>query len=212
MSVGLGWAVAGVLVCVPAVAMAEEEPSKTADQKEEQAPPIERHRLTLGMTVPSGGVGTSNGGVGGLGTIPYATAGYEARMAGPAWFLLALNGGLAGNTAEDGYEESSSWYAGGTIGVRIEVPVHDYVEVGGHGRFGGGLGSYVNGGGNSDSWQLGAEAGAGIHFRPTRLFGVRLCIDVLDWGYREDFYGGGKSTGVYAHLKADPSLDLTFSF
>lgn len=212
MNERLRWAGAVVLVCAPAstvVAEATESPP-TDTAKKEEAPAVEHHRITLGMGIPNGLVGGT--GNGGLGSIPYATAGYEARMIGPAWFLVALRGGID-QGGQDGYQTYESWYAGGTVGFRIEAPVHEYVELGGHGRFGGSLGRYTTMDGSyEDSWQLGAEAGAGMHFRPTRLFGVRLCIDVLDWGYSESFYGGEEAANVYAHLKAEPSLELTFSF
>ncbi len=204
MNERLRWAGAVVLVCAPALDAIAEEPEKTAA--------VEHHRLTLGMTIPGGlGVGTNDGDLGGLAGIPYATAGYEARMAGPAWFLVALRGGIDAGAVDD-IQQYESWHVGATVGVRFEAPVHEYVELGGHGRFGGSLSRYVAPDNPQDSWHLGAEVGAGMHFRPTRLFGVRLCIDVLDWGYGESSYEGQVYANVYAHLKASPSLDLTFSF
>lgn len=214
MNVRLRWTGAVVLVCVPALnvsAQGAEGPPEEGAPKDKPAA-VEHHRLTLGMTLPMGiGAGAGGSGAGALGGIPFATAGYEARMVGPAWFLVALRGGIAAG-ATDGYQNYESWYAGGTVGVRLEAPVHEYVELGGHGRFGGSLGRYATVGGYQDSWQLGAEIGGGMHLRPTRLFGVRLCIDVLDWGYSEAFYQNGNDANVYAHLKAEPSLELTFSF
>jgi hypothetical protein len=215
MNERLRWAGAVVLVCAPALDLVAGEPevapAEAAAAKDKSAV-VEHHRVTLGMTIPNGvGAGTGGGAVGGLGSIPYATAGYETRMAGPAWFLVALRGGIDGDAIDD-TQQYGSWYAGATVGVRVEAPVHEYVELGGYGRFGGSLSSYGGPGYVQDSWQLGAEIGAGMHFRPTRLFGVRLCIDVLDWGYGEASDGAQLSAQVYAHLKASPSLELTFSF
>jgi hypothetical protein len=209
MNVRLGWTVVGVLVCLPGVATAEEEPKQAESQKQadtkESPPALEQHRLTLGMSLPVGLAGGSNGGALGALSIPYATAGYETRMAGPAWFLVALRGGLDASGTE--YDNYGSWLAGGTVGFRVEAPVHEYVEVGGYGRFGGSLGEDSYGA----SWQLFADAGAGLHFRPTRLFGVRLGVEVLEWGYAETHSSGPVYASLYAHLKASPSVDLTFS-
>ncbi|MBL8744195.1 MAG: hypothetical protein JNK04_23970 [Myxococcales bacterium] len=191
----------------PGAAAAASDPAT----KRESATP-ESHRLNLGMTIPLGGV--SAGGSSTLGSLPSASAGYEARMTGPAWFLVALRGGL--NSAYSRYTEPEgdtvesrfgAWSAGGTVGVRVEKPVHEYVEVGGYGIVGA-MFSQTNYG---ESLGIGGAFGAGLHFRPTRLFGIRLAVEVLDWGYSESVNGADESQGGYATLKASPGLDFTFS-
>ena len=56
------------------------------------------------------------------------------------------------------------------------------------------------------------DFGAGLHFRPTRLFGVRLGVQVLELGYARVVYDQQSGYSAFAHLTASPSLELTFSF
>lgn len=211
MSVRLGWACGIALLSLPCAAEAEEQEAPTAvaptekkESEKDAKPPVDHHRLVLGMGYPQLLAGSA-GALGSLG--PYGSAGYETRIAGPAWFMIAAHGGVSS------YEDSSSggttaWSIGGTTGVRLEAPVFDFVDVGGYGAFRGAASQAQE----YSAYSVGAVFGLGLHLRPTRFFGVRLGLEVLSAGYSHAAYMQDVARAAYANLTASPSLELTFSF
>ena len=197
------------------------------DAAPESAPPAgveevrskQRYRLDLGMGMQGVGVATT-GALGGLSS-PFARAGFEARLAGPAWLMLEAHGSVGTN---EGYGSASSWWsAGGAIGVRLEQPVYDFVSVGGYGVV---LGSYSRAGyagpgpdgapigADSSAFSVGAAFGVDLHFRASSFFGVRLGLELLRAGYEEswDDWTGDGASGAFGRLTASPRVALTFTF
>jgi opacity protein-like surface antigen len=194
----------------PQSAKQEQAPVMAATTEEaagakKEPPALDHHRLLLGLMLPVGLSGGSSGALGGL-TPPAAQASYETRMTGPAWFMVGARG--SGERIGTDTMESGSWSFGGFTGVRLEAPVHEYVEVGGYGVFEAAGHEWSEGYG----WNFGFDFGAGLHFRPTRLFGARLGVEVLKLGYEKETYLDQLAYRAYARLTASPSIELTFSF
>jgi len=199
------------LLLVPCAAEAEEQEAPTAvaptEEKESEKDakrPVDHHRLVLGMGYPQALAGSA-GGLGSMG--PYGSAGYEARIAGPAWFMIAAHGGVS-SFESSGVQSTTTWSIGGTTGVRLEAPVFDFVDVGGYGAFRGAASRAQD----ASAHFVGAVFGVGLHLRPTRFFGVRLGLEVLSAGYSHSAYLHQVASAAYANLTASPSLELTFSF
>ncbi len=213
----------GIVALASADALAEEvDPQKRDEERaaaearraEERAK--QKYRLDLGVGLDGVGVGAGAGpALGGLSS-PYASAGFEVRMVGPAWFTLAATGG---GSANGGYGQSSAWWsARAALGVRVEQPVFDFVDVGGFGHLTGSISADeydagAGGSGGSRSYSVGARAGLGLHFRATSFFGIRLDLQLLDAGYSRSLDNNDEgSSGAYALLTAAPRVGMTFSF
>lgn len=177
-------------------------------------PPAEHVRLDLGLGLlaPTNS-GSGGGGVGALGittVMPFTRATFEAHLAGPAWFLIAAQGGYEESSFNG--DEGHHWLAALRIGPRFEARVIDEVEAGGYVLVEGALGHVEVEGYGASNLQVGGVAGGSIHFRPTPLFGVRLAIDVLRAGYQRGVAGEVDASTGYVRLTASPSIELTFTF
>lgn len=190
--------------------MAESETWAGEEAPTAAAPSQESVRLDLGLRL---------NGLGGVGQqpqlMPIAILAFEAHMAGPAWFLIAGNGGYAlQSTDDDG--GSRSWNVALRAGPRLQWPVVDRVDAGGYLLVSGGASSFLVGReGNlvyeGKAYQIGGVLGGSIHFRATPLFGVRLALDLVEAGYQviqADF----DTTGGFAGFNPSPSAELTFTF
>lgn len=180
-------------------------------------------RVDLGIRAMSGTGGL--GGAGGLGgtagigaasiLVPAATAALEVHLGGPAWLVLSGDGGHVSGEDASGATTSSTSFAL-RAGPRFEWPVIDRFDAGFHVLATGAVSHAeldrdddVE---EADTIDLGGVAGASIHFRATRVFGVRVAIDVLRGGWARSELEGGVSTTGHVQLVASPAAELTFTF
>jgi hypothetical protein len=172
-------------------------------------------RLDLGLGLSGVTiVGATNGAAGTLGggLFPAAHAGLEVHLAGPAWLAIRARGSYS--AFGDGSQVSRAWSAGGTIGPRFETPVFDFLDVGGHvfvdASYSGS--EVLIEGPQASTASVGGVAGASLHFRASRFFGVRLVLDVVRAGYAWTPGQIPEAAHTYAQLTASPQIELTFTF
>lgn len=184
-------------------------------------------RVDLGLSLPSGAMGGSAAGLGAgpLGWTPTVETAFELRLAGPAWGFVRAKGAY---WADDNCcSENEAWSAGGDLGVRIELPLFHWLDVGGHvllgvdvehARYDTTTGDFL------DHWALSGAGAVGLaaHLRPTDFFGVRLSVDLFSAGHaRASMEGTEPGTGrvlrqdeaiTHAQLTAAPRVELTYTF
>jgi hypothetical protein len=206
------------------LAVAQEEKEPEVPRRAEAGPsPAERVRIQLGMAlaVPGvGGVGGANpGAVGaiggyGLGAVPQAAIGIH--VAGPAWFVVGGHFGYHEASVESpgGSFDGRAIDGGGELGVRLEAPTFDWLEVGGNAMLEAGYAGTSSDQGEYESIRVGGVAGVGAHLRPTRFFGIRMGLTLLRAGRAWQTAGaeGTSASNTYAELVAWPSVELTFTF
>lgn len=196
---------------------ANERPGGAAPEPDVE--PVERVRLDLGVTIMSLG-----GGNGGVAVWPSVHTGLEIRMAGPAWLIASGHASYREHELDAWdptySDESTSINGGGRLGVRLETPVFEWLELGGHATLGARYGrhdSLVNG--DHESIDIGAQGGVGAHLRPKRFFGMRLGLDVVRAGRswsrataQYDVRSEQTSSAAYAEIIAWPTFEMTFTF
>jgi hypothetical protein len=206
------------------VAVAQEEMEPGVSPRAEAAPPAEeRVRIQLGMALAIPGVGGVAGGnagavgaIGGYGFGPLPQAAIGIHVAGPAWFVVGGHFGYHETRVEgsDGSFDGQSVDGGGELGVRLEAPTFDWLELGGNlmleASYAGTSGDH----GEYESIRFGGVAGVGAHLRPTRFFGIRMGLTLLRAGRAWQPAGaeGTSASSTYAELVAWPSAELTFTF
>lgn len=177
--------------------------------------PVRDERFRIGVDFPvahfvalGNGVGVGVGTAGPLGGLvgPASRVAAEVRMAGPAWFVFALEGAYASRSSGD--DAAISWNGSLLAGPRFEVPVLAHVDVGGHVLLRARVSAVDAPEYDWTSGEIGAVAGATIHVRPSDFFGIRLGLDVLDGS----FSPGDEGSAGHVSLGASPWVGLTFTF
>jgi hypothetical protein len=223
MGVGWGWEARADAVQSGDRAQAE------AEEIEDAARRAQVFRAELGVSVPgltggfvssSGGSGGASGGLGPLGPmVPMVgTLVVGVRVTPALWLFGGMRGGASAFDFQQGdlEEESSSWQLGGELGARLEVPLTRLVSVSGFLK----LGASRDVSSFHRATSLSGAAGAGLHLRPTDLFGVRAELGVLDAGHSfvEEPYVDDTGSGIREYqsssvrLGASPRIAMTFSF
>lgn len=204
---------AGVVIAeeARAEAPAEEASRGVAPSRKEEPPTF---RVDAGLELASGlGAGTAGPVAGPI--LPLANVGFEWRLRGPFWAFVRGGGGIV--SSDQGAAQHLDWNAGGQVGVRLELPVLDWMDVGGHLMVGASaarseerLGEDVYWG--ASSLEAGGRLGVAAHLHPTTFFGTRLSLGLLDAGYAIVAQGDQRASNAYAHVTARPAVELTFSF
>lgn len=213
------WAtVAGVvsLIAFPRLGFAEEAPQEAPVAHAADEAFL---RVDLGLGLPGAngaGLTSIGGGLGAAGGltsswIPTGEVTLELRAVGPLWFVGRAIGSYHTASAQ-GFEVARSWSVGGQAGVRVEVPLLDWLEAGGHVLLGGNVARSAAESYASSGYFVGGVVGASTHLRPTELFGVRLSLDILRAGHQSSSGTGHDASGTFIELTATPHLELTFSF
>lgn len=149
------------------------------------------------------------GGTGGM--VPVATAALEGHLVGPAWLVVGGSGGWS-RWEDGGGRTSTSTAANLRVGPRFEWNVIDRFDAGFHGFASASFAhSETTPSEEVDLIDVGGVAGASIHFRASRVFGVRVAIDVVRGGYAQASYGGLDSS-AYVQVAPSPAAELTFTF
>ncbi len=159
--------------------------------------------LSAGSLGPLSSAGA--GSLGGLAPTVSLTAG--PRLGGPLWLVFGVEGSVL--EISNGDVGARVWGAGGSLGVRLDVPILPKVELGGSAT------SRVSTqfGPDWDSLSVSGHIGLGLHLRPTSFFGIRTDVEVFRVGYASaDGLSGSGHEVIAAEIHAAPSLSLTFSF
>lgn len=184
---------------------AQEPPASTPlDHAVEQRP--ERFRVDLGMDFIGAGVGGLNGGS----WWPLLTTTGEVRAGGPAWIFLRAFGSYRRDEL-DGLD-GESWSAGGRLGVRVEIPTFEWLEIGGSASFVSAYNQFVDSSLSAGTLSVGALAGPSAHFRIKRFFGMRVGLDLLSAGHIWTANLAHRGSSSYATLQASPTFEMTFTF
>lgn len=166
----------------------------------------ERFRVDLGVDFIAAGVGGLNDGS----WWPAAAATGEVRAAGPAWIFLRAFGSYRRDELDGLVGES--WSAGGRLGMRVEVPTFDWLEIGGSASFVGAYSEFVSASETGGTLSIGGLAGPSAHFRIKKFFGMRLGLDLLSAGHQWMGSLGHRSSVSYVSLQASPTFEMTFTF
>ena len=212
----------GVVVCVAwigdvAEAQADEGAGRWPEpvSVEQSAPPKPAtFRVNLGLELMSGLGAGSTGPIAGP-LIPHTSVSLEWRMRGPLWAFVRGGGGV--NGSDQGAAHDIAWTAGGGAGIRLELPVLDWMDVGGHVLVGAAASRDEQRWNDEVVWgasslEAAARLGLGAHLHPTSFFGTRLSLGLLDGGYRVEAMGDERWAAFYARVTAQPQVELTFSF
>lgn len=172
-------------------------------EAQEEAPKLRTESIRVDI-----GVGYMGGAAG---VVPVGTAAMEGHLGGPAWLVVGGSGGWS--TWEDGGgRTSTSTSANLRAGPRFEWRVIDRFDAGFHGFASASFShSETTPSEEVDTFDVGGVAGASIHFRASRVFGVRVAIDVVRGGYAMASYGGVDSS-AYVQVAPSPAAELTFTF
>jgi hypothetical protein len=208
--------VGGVSVCAEFEIFAQDLETKQEDapaSKELEAREAAERDAQVFRVNAGASVATLSAGVGSAGTlgglIPSVSVSGGPRIAGPLWIAFGLEGSVYQTAAEQEDVRTTAWSVGGSVALRLDVPILPKVEIGGSitPRINAQFGPYW------EQLSVSGHFGVGLHLRPTNLFGIRTAVELFRAGYsRLEQSEGGVYENVAAEIYAGPSMSLTFSF
>jgi hypothetical protein len=197
-----------------------EAKDETKDEGEsaERREQIFRAEMGVGLLGLSGG-STSDGGLGGLGAIrPYLQGNLTVglRLTPAFWLFGGFRGGAYSGPIGTGLPEGTIWNLGGEVGARLEIPVARLLSVSGYASLDASRSVDF-----ASTTTLGGEIGAGLHIRPTDLFGIRVELGLLRAAHSFTEVTDPETAGALGltddqstsvNFGASPRIAMTFSF
>ena len=214
--------VGGVVVCAETEVFAANETrevkkedgaeaQKDVEAQDEAARDAQVFRVNAGASMATLNAGSSGlAGVGSLGAVgPTVSINAGPRLAGPLWLAVGLEGSVNQSEPGEQAESMTAWGVGGSIALRLDVPILPMVELGGSvtPRINAQFGQWWN------QLSVSGHLGVGLHLRPTNFFGIRTEVELFRVGYTRFEPTGSDVYELFAaEIYAGPSASLTFSF